>query len=177
MSVMELTKNKKYKIEVVLGYNGKKRIRYLETFYGKKSEAKTREFELGKLLKNGLDFQRKNMTIKDLSEEYFKYKQDTLEKKTYINYQRRLKLVMKQIGYVKVKDINVKVLENFYHYLRHTYVTRMNKPLGPTIIQYYYQLVNNMLEYAIKCDYRQDNPNKPKRAKPKPNHYDVKQTE
>ena len=35
MSVMELKKNQKYKIEVVLGYNGKKRIRYLETFYGK----------------------------------------------------------------------------------------------------------------------------------------------
>lgn len=39
---MELKKNQKYKIEVVLGYNGKKRIRYLETFHGKKSEAKTR---------------------------------------------------------------------------------------------------------------------------------------
>ena len=34
---MELTKNKKYKIEVILGYNDLKRIKYLETFYGKKN--------------------------------------------------------------------------------------------------------------------------------------------
>ena len=45
MSVMEITKNKKYRIEIVLGYNGKKKIRHIETYYGKKSEAKAREFE------------------------------------------------------------------------------------------------------------------------------------
>ena len=54
MSVMELTNNKKYRIEIVLGYNGNKKIRHIETFYGKKSEAKAREFELGKILKNVL---------------------------------------------------------------------------------------------------------------------------
>lgn len=128
---------------------------------------------------NGTDFQKRNITIKDLSLEYFKYKQDTIEKKTYINYCQRLKLVMKKIGYVKVKDINIKVLENFYYYLRHTYVTRKNKPLSPTTIQHYYALINNMLEYAVKCGYRQDNPNqkidKPKRSKPKPNSYNPEQ--
>lgn len=36
MSVMEQTKNKKYRIEIVLGYNGKKKIRHIETCYGKK---------------------------------------------------------------------------------------------------------------------------------------------
>ena len=74
MSVMELTKNKKYRIEIVLGYNGNKKIRHIETFYGKKSEAKAREFELKKLLKNGSVFQKKNYTLKDLSDEYRDYK-------------------------------------------------------------------------------------------------------
>ena len=50
MSVMEITKNKKYRIEIVLGYNGKKKIRHIETYYGEKSEAKAREFELKKVL-------------------------------------------------------------------------------------------------------------------------------
>lgn len=122
MSIMELTKNKKYKIEVVLGYNGKKRIRYLETFYGKKSEAKTREFELGKLLKNGTIFQKKNYTFKDLAQEYYDYKIDIVEKKTFINYDYRLKHAMDKIGYVKLQNSNVKILENFYQYLRHTYI-------------------------------------------------------
>ena len=40
MSVMELVRNKKYKIEIVLGYNGKKKIRHCETFEGKKSNQK-----------------------------------------------------------------------------------------------------------------------------------------
>ena len=66
MSVMELVRNKKYKIEIVLGYNGKKKIRHCETFEGKKSEAIAKEFELKKLLKNGTVFQKKNYTFKEI---------------------------------------------------------------------------------------------------------------
>lgn len=46
MSIREIERNKKYQIEIVLGYNGETKIRHYETFYGKKSEAKFREFEL-----------------------------------------------------------------------------------------------------------------------------------
>ena len=167
---MELTKNKKYKIEVVLGYNGKKRIRYLETFYGKKSEAKTREFELGKLLKNGSIFQKKNYTFKDLAQEYYDYKIDIVEKKTFVNYDYRLKHAMDKIGYVKLQELNMKILENFYQYLRHTYISPKTKnPLSTTTIRSYYDIINNMLEYAVKCGYIVENPNakidKPKKAK------------
>ena len=170
MSVMELTKNKKYKIEVVLGYNGSKRIRYLETFYGKKSEAKTREFELGKLLKNGTIFQKKNYTFKDLAQEYYDYKIDIVEKKTFINYDYRLKHAMDKIGYVKLQNLNVKILENFYQYLRHTYISPKTKaPLSTTTIRSYYDIINNMLEYAVKVGNIVENPNakidKPKKAK------------
>jgi integrase len=166
---MELKKNQKYKIEIVLGYNGKKKIRHCETFEGKKSEAKAREFELKKLLKNGTVFQKKNYTFKDLSEEYYDYKIDLVEKKTFINYDYRLKLAMEKIGYVKLQDLNVKILENFYHYLRHSYISARNKPLSTSTVRSYYDIINNMLEYAVKCDYIQENPNtkidKPKRAK------------
>lgn len=169
MSVMELVRNKKYKVEIVLGYNGKKKIRHCETFEGKKSEAKAKEFELKKLLKNGTVFQKKNYTFKDLSEEYYDYKVDIVEKKTFINYDYRLKLAMEKIGYVKLQELNVKILENFYHYLRHTYISARNKPLSTTTIRSYYDIINNMLEYAVKCGYIQENPNtkidKPKKAK------------
>lgn len=165
-----IKKNQKYKIEVVLGYNGKKRIRYLETFYGKKSEAKTREFELGKLLKNGTIFQKKNYTFKNLAQEYYDYKIDIVEKKTFINYDYRLKHAMDKIGYVKLQNLNVKILENFYQYLRHTYISPKTKaPLSTTTIRSYYDIINNMLEYAVKVGYIVENPNakidKPKKAK------------
>lgn len=170
MSVMELTKNKKYRIEIVLGYNGKKKIRHIETYYGKKSEAKAREFELKKLLRNGSVFRKKNYTLKDLSDEYRDYKADLVEKKTFINYEYRLKLAMKKMGYVKLQELNVKILENFYHYLRHTYISARNKPLSPTTIRSYYDIINNMLDYSIRCGYIQENPNakieKSKRAQP-----------
>ena len=170
MSVMELTKNKKYKIEVVLGYNGQKRIRYLETFHGKKSEAKAREFELGKLLKNATIFQKKNYTFKDLAQEYYDYKIDIVEKKTFINYDYRLKHAMDKIGYVKLQNLNVKILENFYQYLRHTYISpKTKRNLSLTTIRSYYDIINNMLEYAVKIGYIVENPNakidKPKKAK------------
>ena len=169
MSVMELVRNKKYKIELVLGYNGKKKIRHCETFEGKKSEAKAKEFELKKLLKNGSMFQKKNYTFKDLSEEYYDYKVDVVEKKTFVNYDYRLKHAMEKIGYVKLQELNVKILENFYRYLRHTYISARNKPLSTTTIRSYYDIINNMLEYAVKCGYIQENPNakidKPKKAK------------
>ena len=169
MSVRELIRNKKYQIEIVIGYNGDAKIRHYETFLGKKSEAKLREYELKILLKEGSSFQKNNLTVKELSLEYLKYQKDLLSPKTYINYDYRLRLVMKRIGYVKLKELNVKILENFYYYLRHSYISARGKPLSPTTIQSYYCIINNMLGYAVKCEYIRNNPNKkidkPKRAK------------
>ena len=170
MSIMELKKNQKYKIEIVLGYNGKKKIRYFETFHGKKSEAKVREFELKKLLKNGSVFQKKFYTFKDLAQEYYNYKIDTVEKKTFINYAYRLKHAMEKLGHVKLQELNMKILENFYQYLRHTYISpKTKRHLSTTTIRSYYDIINNMLDYAVKCCYIVENPNakidKPKKAK------------
>lgn len=170
MSVIELTKNKKYRIEIVLGYNGNKKIRHIETFYGKKSEANARKFELGKILKNGTIFQKKNYTFKDLAQEYYDYKIDNVEMKTFVNYDYRLKHAMDRIGYVRLQELNMKILKNFYQYLRHTYISPKTKDsLSTTTIRSYYDIINNMLEYAVKCEYIKSNPNskidKPKRAK------------
>lgn len=154
----------------MLGYNGKKKIRYFETFHGKKSEAKVREFELKKLLKNGSVFQKKFYTFKDLAQEYYDYKIDTVEKKTFINYAYRLKHAMEKLGHVKLQELNMKILENFYQYLRHTYISpKMKRHLSTTTIRSYYDIINNMLDYAVKCGYIVENPNakidKPKKAK------------
>ena len=52
MAVKEIIRNKKYKIDVPLGYNGNKRIRHTETFYGGKKDAVIRENELKLSIKN-----------------------------------------------------------------------------------------------------------------------------
>lgn len=169
MNVQEIERNKKYQIEIVLGYNGGTKIRHYETFIGKKSEAKLREYELKTLLRDESTFQKNNFTVKDLSIEYLKYQKDIFSPKTYINYEYRLYLTMKKIGYMKVKELKVKIFENFYHFLRHGYTSARGKPLSPTTIQSYYCIINNMLVYAVKCEYIKNNPNSkidnPKRAK------------
>lgn len=52
MAVQEIIKNKKYKIDIPIGYNRNKRIRHIETFYGGKKEAVLRENELKLQMKN-----------------------------------------------------------------------------------------------------------------------------
>ena len=46
MSVRELVRNKKYQIEIPLSYNGNKKNRHFETFYGGKKDALLREAKL-----------------------------------------------------------------------------------------------------------------------------------
>lgn len=46
MSVMELTKNKKYRIEIVLGYNGKKKLDILKPTMAKKVKLRQENLNL-----------------------------------------------------------------------------------------------------------------------------------
>ena len=169
MSIRELVKNEKYQIEIALGYNGSQKIRHFETFYGGKKEAKIREYNLKIQLKEGSYIQKNNLTIKDLSQEYLRIQKEVLSPKTYITYEYRLKLVIARLGYIKLKDLNAKILENFYNYLRKDYVTSTGNKLSPTTIQSYYMIINNMLSQAVRWDYIKTNPNerieKPKRKK------------
>ena len=107
LSIKELVRNKKYKIEIVIGYNGKTKIRHYETFYGKKSEAKVKEFELKAMLKDGSALQLNKLTMRDLSQEYLKFQRDVLSPKTFINYEYRMQLIIEKLGYVKLKELNV----------------------------------------------------------------------
>lgn len=63
----------------------------------------------------------------------------------------------------------IQMFDSFYHFLRHGYTSARGKPFSPTTIQSYYCIINNMLVYAVKCEYIKNNPNskidKPKRAK------------
>lgn len=169
MSVREIKRNEKYKIEFFIGRdkNGKKII-HNETVNGGLKQARLRENELKIQLKEGNYVKKSNLSLESLSKEYLELKKDTLTLKTYMTYEQRIGVINDKLGNLKLKEINVRVLERFYSYLKNDYISdKTKKHISNTTIQSYYCIINNMLEQAIKWDYIKSNPNskieKPKR--------------
>lgn len=169
MSVREIKKNEKYKIELFIGRdkNGKK-ITHNEYICGGLKQARLRENELKIQLKEGNYIKKSNLSLESLTKEYLELKKDTLSLKTYITYEQRIEIINNKLGNIKLKDINVRVLEKFYSYLKNDFISdRTKKHISNTTIQSYYCIINNILEQAIKWDYLRNNPNskieKPKR--------------
>ena len=63
MSGRELVKNKKYQLEIPIGYNWTKIIRHFETFEGKKKDALLREAILKIQLKEESFVKKNNITM------------------------------------------------------------------------------------------------------------------
>lgn len=171
MSVREIIRNQKYQIEIPVGYNRDRKFRHYETFYGGKKEALLREAKLKIQLKTGDFPEKNNLTIADLGEEYLIYQKPILSPKTYKTYSDRINIINEHIGFIKVKNLNAKVLDRFYNYLRNDHINKKGTRYSPSTVQAYYALINNMLQVAIKWDYITSNPNlkieKPKRARSK----------
>ena len=171
MSVQELKKSKKYKIYLFIGRDKEgKAIRHCEIVYGGLKEARDRENELKLQLKEGNYIKKSNLSLEHLSKEYLELKKNTLTLKTYITYEQRVQVINDKIGNVKLKDLNVRILEKFYSYLKNDYISGKTKNhISNTTIQSYYCIINNMLEQAVKWDYLKNNPNskieKPKRER------------
>lgn len=169
MSIREIEKNKRYQIEIPLGYRGSQKVRHFETYYGTKKDAKIKEYQLKIQLKEGSYIRKSDMTFEDLSREYLKIQKGILSLKTYVNYEHRMITINEHLGYIKLKNLNAKILENFYDYLRKDYISIRGKHISSTTVQHYYMIINNMLEHAIKWDYITYNPNqridKPKRTR------------
>lgn len=153
MAVQEIIRNKKYKIDIPLGYSGTKRIRHIETFLGGKKEAILRENELKLQLKNNTYIKKNKLTVKDLMLEWLESKKSEIELKTFKSYQLWSNKIINAIGNIKVKDLNVKILEDFYNSLRTT------TSLSPKSIQEIYTTVSMALNKAIKWGYILSNPN------------------
>lgn len=153
MAVQELIKNKKYKIDIPLGYSGSKRIRHIETFYGGKKEAILRENELKIQLRNNTYIKKNKMTLEDLVTEWLEAKKNEIELKTYKSYELWSNKIINSIGNIKLKNLNVKILEDFYNNLR------ANTSLSPKSIQEIYTTISMALNKAIKWGYITNNPN------------------
>lgn len=153
MAVQEIIKNKKYKIDIPIGYSGTKRIRHIETFLGGKKEAVLRENELKLQLRNNTYIKKNKMTLEDLITEWLEAKKNEIELKTYKSYELWSNKIINSIGNIKLKNLNVKILEDFYNNLR------TNTSLSPKSIQEIYTTISMALNKAIKWGYITSNPN------------------
>lgn len=166
--VREIIRNKKYQIRVNYGYEGSKHLKYSETFEGKKSDAIIRENQLKKEIKEGSFIKVTDITVSNLIDEWMQKKKQTVTQKTYYNYLFRTNVIKEKIGFIKLKNLNVKLLESFYSYLSNEYVKKDGKPLSSTTLLQYYEIINEMIEQAIIWEYIKVNPNS-KISKPKKN--------
>ena len=160
MAVQEIIKNKKYKIDIPIGYNGTKRIRHIETFLGGKKEAVLRENELKIQLKNNTYVRKNTLTMSELVDDWLNSKKNNIGIKTYHEYGLYCNNIKNSIGHIKLKDINVKILEDFYNALK----TAPGKGKSQTgysekTVKHHYTLVSEIFNTAIKWGYLYNNPN------------------
>lgn len=160
MAVQEIIKNKKYKIDVPIGYNGNKRIRHIETFLGGKKEAVLRENEIKMQLKNNTYVKKNTITMSDLIDEWLKSKENNIGIKTFQEYKRYCCNISNCIGHLRLKDINTKILEDFYNDLRTCKDKGKNKAgYAEKTIKHHYTLVSEILNSAIRWGYLYNNAN------------------
>ena len=183
MSIREIIKNKKYKIELFIGRNGSKKIMHYEIVYGGKKEAELRESELKLQMRNHTFVKNNKKTVKDLMNEYIELKSDMWSPKTYESNLHWINdNIIKSIGHIYLQYLNVKILESFYKELKKCTKTTINKETSKELIvpkysdktiQHHYVLINGALNQAIKWDYINYNVNQ-KIEKPKVRKKEIK---
>lgn len=153
MAVQEIIRNKKYKIDIPIGYNGKKRIRHTETFYGGKKEAILYENEIKLSIKNKTYINKSKITMKELLDEWLEYSKSIWSPKTYVSNKHWVNNIIKSIGHIHLQDLNVKLLEDFYNELRN------NTKYSDKTIQHHYTIISTALNKAVVWGYILNNPN------------------
>lgn len=153
MAVQEIIRNKKYKIDIPIGYNGKKRIRHTETFYGEKKEAILYENEIKLSIKNKTYINKSKITMKELLDEWLEYSKSIWSPKTYVSNKHWVNNIIKSIGHIHLQDLNVKLLEDFYNELRN------NTKYSDKTIQHHYTIISTALNKAVVWGYTLNNPN------------------
>ena len=175
MAIREIIKNKKYKIELLVGRNGSKKIMHYEIVYGGKKNAVLRENQIKLEIKNHTFVKNNNKTINDLMNEYLEYNKDKWSPKTYVSNVHWIDNINESIGHIHLQDLNVKILECFYSELKkltkeiEDKETKEKKTVpryADKTIQHHYVLINGALNKAIHWGYINYNVNE-KIEKPK----------
>ncbi len=163
--MIERVDKNKHKITVECGIINGKRKRKSVIFYGSKQEAKIKEIELIKEIRENKDcfLQKEKLTFLELVNIYLEdYCKDNLKENTIYGYKNLLKVILPELGSLKVKDITTHTLQRYYNKLK-----RENGYCSNTI-RHHYVLINSIFEIGIKWQLVSTNPNK-RIEKPKAN--------
>lgn len=154
MAIREIIKNKKYKIELYIGRNGNKKIMHYEVVYGGKKEAVLRENQIKLEIKNHTFVKNNALTINELMKEYVTFKQDKWSPRTKEANNHRINNIKNKLGHIRIQDINVKMLEDFYRYLKN------DRQYSEQSVLLHYNIISNAFEKAIQWGYITVNENK-----------------
>lgn len=154
MAIRELIKNKKYKIELFIGRNGSKKVMHYEIVNGGKKEAVLRENQIKLEIKNHTFVRNNSLTINDFIKEYVEYKEDKWSPRTKEANKHRIDNIKEKLGHIKLQDINVKMLEDFYKYLKN------DRGYTDQSLLLHYNIISNALDKAIQWGYITINENK-----------------
>lgn len=100
------------------------------------------------------------MTMKELINEWLKSKKGNIGIKTYQEYERYCKNISNCLGHIKIKDLNVKILEDFYKELKTCKGKgKSNNGYSDKTVKHHYTLVSEILNTAVKWGYLYNNIN------------------
>ena len=155
--MIETINKSKFKVTVDCGKINGQRKRISRTYIGTKKEAKIFEQELIKQIKNNNNCYKKNkeLVFNDLIDIFINdYCIDNLKDNTVYGYNSLIKTIKKEIGYVKINELSVYLLQQFYNKLKKDYGYTSNT------ILHYYTLIGNILEKTKSISNIRNNPNK-----------------
>lgn len=159
----------KYKIVVENGRVDGKRARISRTVNGTKQEAKLLEVELMRDCQKGLN--QKKMTLSEFANKFIEdYCKPNLKENTTFGYTVLLKVILKELGTLRIDKISPYDLQKYYNKLTVEYAYSSNT------VAHHYTLINLMLRKAVIWRFIKDNPNtvieKPKTQKKEAKVYD-----
>jgi len=153
MAIKKIDKNKwKLIVEKGTDSNGT-RIRVCETYIGLKQEAEARFAQMKVEVKGGYYIENKKITMEKLLTDWLENAKLTIAPKTYDTYKIYTKNIVKCIGHIELKNINPKILEDFYNELR------VNTKYSPKTILHHYNIINTSLNKGVIWGYIMNNPN------------------
>jgi integrase len=157
--IQEIIKGIKYKITVSYGYSGRNKKYKSERFYGGLRQAQLREAELKKQVQENTIAKKDTITFEQLINEWLEVKEKGLSHTTFVTYKRYCGYIIngvqkaKGIGNIKLKNLNVRALENFYNDLK------TKTELADKTQLEHYRIISSCLNTAIRWEYISTNPN------------------
>jgi len=92
----------------------------------------------------GMTFETQNLTLKEYLKDWITIRKNVLRPKTSFQYEKLINIyIQPAMGKVKLKDLNIRMINRFYENL-------VNKGVGPWNIRYTHQVLHAALEQAVK---------------------------